>query len=403
MLSSFFVLRAEPSGGSASTGTKEPSPRLVPLDVLRAVAIFLVMGFHPVADNGTAGSLHWLATGWKRIGWSGVDLFFVLSGFLVGGLLFREIRRTGDLDVRRFLVRRGFKIWPSYFAYLLAFLVAASLTGRMPLTEALWALFPNLIHLQNYLGTPRGHTWSLAVEEHFYLILPLLLAWAARNGKMSRFPLLVAGVLVTCFALRLWRCSGPEELRFQSYLFPTHLRLDGLMFGALIAWLHEYEPDRMERFGRHTTALLAAGVALVLPMLFLRMESNLFVPRFGFAMLYVGYGLVMIALLHCRGALRRAFDSAPLRAVALVGSYSYPIYLWHEDAGARTAYAFMERGWVSSTPELYWLQCMGIYVAAACAAGVLLSLAIEQPALSIRDRLFPRDGERRFVAEGPPG
>src|ERR1043166_5890812 len=84
--------------------------RIHSLDFLRGLAVLLVLFRHLPNDN-TSGVLHFI----QAIGWTGVDLFFVLSGFLISGLLFTEFNRTGKLDVKRFWLRRGMKIWPSYF------------------------------------------------------------------------------------------------------------------------------------------------------------------------------------------------------------------------------------------------------------------------------------------------
>src|SRR5262245_62043709 len=142
------------------------APARVPqLDVLRTAAILLVMGHHPVVhwsdEQAVPASIWW----WHRLGYTGVDLFFVLSGFLVSGLLFGEQVRTGTIDVRRFLIRRMFRIWPGYYLYL-AVLAVLVLRMGSPLTRML----PFLVHLQNYFfDQPLSpHTWSLAVEEHFY-------------------------------------------------------------------------------------------------------------------------------------------------------------------------------------------------------------------------------------------
>ena len=121
-----------------------------------------------------------------------MDLFFVLSGFLVGGLLFNELRGRGKLDVPRFLIRRGFKIWPSYYVYLAA---VAVLMARRSVPGLAASLLPNLLNVQNYFGTPLQHTWSLAVEEHFYLALPLLLLWAPRRRNST------AGMVVSIPAI----------------------------------------------------------------------------------------------------------------------------------------------------------------------------------------------------------
>ena len=156
--------------------------RVIQLDVLRGIAILLVLGAHSVLTPADGGHLRNPIMLWFRFGWTGVDLFFVLSGFLVGGLLMQEFRQSGRIGVLRFLIRRGFKIWPSYYAYLaITALVLYPLTGRaIPSWQLMW---PGLIHLQNYLGTPFGHTWSLGVEEHFYLFLPPLVVAVAWTGS----------------------------------------------------------------------------------------------------------------------------------------------------------------------------------------------------------------------------
>lgn len=150
--------------------------RLIQLDFLRGCAVLLVMGHHGFVEPARAGAFLWPAFVWWRLSNSGVDLFFVLSGFLIGGLLFQEWKRSGDIDIKRFLIRRGFKIWPSYFVYVFVAIfwhVVASTWGD-PL-RGLTFMLPNLLHLQNYLITPITHTWSLSVEEHFYLALPFVL------------------------------------------------------------------------------------------------------------------------------------------------------------------------------------------------------------------------------------
>src|ERR1051325_8397891 len=164
--------------------------RLVPLDVLRAVAVLLVFCRHGI-NPPAAGRLEPIATSLHRLGWAGGDLFFVLSGLLVGGLLFRELRTRSALDVRRFVVRRGFKIWPAYYVYLGFVLVLYASARGSTITQALERLWPNLLHVQNYmpgrrLGLPLMHTWSLAVEEHFYLLLPALLVLLTSGAKAPR-------------------------------------------------------------------------------------------------------------------------------------------------------------------------------------------------------------------------
>src|SRR4029450_518434 len=154
-------------------GERLRRPRSLELDALRGSAILLVLLHHPQLDpRWFSGGLQPVALALRRFAWSGVDLFFVLSGFLVGGLLLDELSRTGTLDARRFLIRRAFNIWPSYLVLVAWIFVSESQAGR---GEGPGATLPTLLHVQNYLGTRRMPTWSLAVEEHFYLVLRFVL------------------------------------------------------------------------------------------------------------------------------------------------------------------------------------------------------------------------------------
>lgn len=178
--------------------------RMIQLDILRGVAILLVIFAHtiPPETSSWQSVFRYL----QILGTTGVDLFFVLSGFLVGGLLFKELLTKSHLDVRRFLIRRGFRIFPSYVVFLT--FVFLLLLLHKSFTDSIRELLPNLIHLQNYLGSPREHTWSLAVEEHFYLVLPflLLLLTVRQKSKLTSIPavpFISIALIVLCALFRL--------------------------------------------------------------------------------------------------------------------------------------------------------------------------------------------------------
>jgi peptidoglycan/LPS O-acetylase OafA/YrhL len=160
------------------------------LEVLRALVSFLVIcthwGFPPVLS---------------KVGWVGVDLFFVLSGFLISGLLFVEINKDGRIGWGRFFVRRGFKIFPPFYVFLVAtILLEWWLSDRLIRPRELLA---ECFFFQNYFKDYRfwGHTWSLAVEEHFYLLLPpcLMLMLYVRRGR--REPLYPLPLFIVALAL----------------------------------------------------------------------------------------------------------------------------------------------------------------------------------------------------------
>jgi peptidoglycan/LPS O-acetylase OafA/YrhL len=139
--------------------------------------VFLVLARHTGIDNRVI-----------QAGWVGVDLFFVLSGFLISGLLFDEYKRLGSIAFKRFMIRRMFKLYPAFYTMLIVNYFAESALGHVSspaqyLTEA--------TYLQNYLSPIWGHTWSLVVEEHFYILLPLFLLALIRlssNGEIRSAP-----------------------------------------------------------------------------------------------------------------------------------------------------------------------------------------------------------------------
>jgi peptidoglycan/LPS O-acetylase OafA/YrhL len=367
--------------------------RSLPLDMLRGVAILLVLGRHYVVFPENFGWLQPVAGGWTTIGWAGVDLFFVLSGFLVSGLLFGEYRKYQAVDVRRFVIRRGFKIWPAYFVYV-AF-VAAWVAWKQS-GEGVWAaMWPNVFHVQNYFHTPRVHTWSLAVEEHFYLAVALGFFWALRSGHaaaiLRRLPTIILGLVVGIAALRTsaYWADGPQALN----IFATHLRFDGLLIGTLLAYWTHFEREKITALSRHPGWLLVVGIALAAPVLILSPEANVYTVGLGLTALYVGFGCVLIGWLNLENKAKwaqRMFASRPAAMLGQVGFYSYSIYLWHVDLAQVPVKKLAELALRAQLPvSLVWLGATALYVCAAFLVGKLLGRMFEMPALKLRDRLFP--------------
>jgi peptidoglycan/LPS O-acetylase OafA/YrhL len=366
---------------------KPTAQRSAALDTLRGIAVLLVLFRHmPLSEKLPEWLLAPLVI-LQRGGWAGVDLFFVLSGFLISGLLFREWQHSGKLKVGRFLIRRGFKIYPAFYVMLGAVFGWSIYYDRFPgwnyvLSEGLF--------VQNYGPSIFPHTWTLAVEEHFYLTLPLLL-WLFRGKNQRPFallPLFVLGVAVTCLFLRFMATAGvdPAALakndpyRLRSFYAATHLRCDSLFFGVLISWLYHFRRLTFDRIAKLHWLLLVVGIALFVPAFIFELGPTMPMYTWGFTALYLGSGALLIACFR---------NDWAFRPLAMVGYYSYSIYLWHIPIHRILLPMVFPR-------KLDPLMHLGIYFAATIAVGILLSFLIEIPALRFRDRMFPeRDPSRR--------
>jgi len=147
-----------------------------------------------------------------------VDLFFVLSGFLISGLLFSDLTSNGSIALRRFYLRRGLKIYPAFYFFL------AGTSLLWPVTLPHKFLLSEVFFLQSYLPHIWQHTWSLAVEEHFYFVLPLLLLVLHRGKRLHYLPILSLLLVIGCFlgrvATGVWSPGHKEWM-----LVSTHLRI----------------------------------------------------------------------------------------------------------------------------------------------------------------------------------
>ncbi|MCA8920042.1 MAG: acyltransferase, partial [Planctomycetes bacterium] len=208
------------------------------LDLLRLIAVLLVMGRHFPSSAAISGPLGFQV--WYTGGWVGVDLFFVLSGFLVSGLLFSEYRRSGEARVGRFLTRRALKIFPAFWV-----LIAFTVVYLWAYDEAIdiSKVAAELLFVQNYFPGYWNYTWTLAVEEHFYLSLAVFVVWRLRarpEGPFDVIPSLFGFIAVFCLVARAFHLTFSDS-DSQSWMLMTHTRMDALMFGVLLSYLHHFK------------------------------------------------------------------------------------------------------------------------------------------------------------------
>lgn len=344
-----------------ATNNKGMLERSPALDGLRAIAISLVVCFHAtqfVPDSGFLGIFF-------QTGWNGVQLFFVLSGFLVGSLAFHEISACGSLNLKSFWGRRFMRTWPLYFILLTYFSLKAQ------------NIYPSLFHYltftQNFFALEFFiPTWSLAVEEQFYLTLPLLLIGLIKWGRLRAFPwIALAGVLAPLF-LR-------SHLETQTNTFAV---IDSILVGTLLAYLELFHPNFLRPIKNRPHLFLTIGLLIVyLPFL---SSAEVFKKTFLLTGSAVGFGIILTAVRDGNTFLDSVLKSRMLAKIALV---SYSTYLTHEyttvKCGQLISYLKL-----SGTDGL--LVMLGLSLLSSFLLGWILFQVIERNALRIRDRFFPR-------------
>lgn len=377
------------------------SRRLFFLDLLRGVAVLLVVFRHAPQPSPGEGFLSDQALLFSkvmyRIGWCGVDLFFVLSGFLISTLLFREIARTGSLRFPRFWLRRGFKIWPSYFvAYggLTLLLIASSY--RSDDTERAQTLafnaLPNLIFVQNYFPMEMRwrHSWSLAIEEQFYTVLPLLLlaglAWPALRNRIGMKTVLTIFVVAFSSILAMRLIAIRQGGDWTDLYYPTHLRCDGLLFGVFIGYLRTFRTDYFQRWAAISGHIIIVGLPIVLYLLVRApLQESTFMQGVGFTILYLYFGNCVVWAAETASPTQRT--TWGLGPIERIGFYSYTIYLAHSVVLEWPGYEYPRSAisWLMGGSS--WAGFVTFCVMSVL-GGVVLSKLIELPFLRWRDKIL---------------
>jgi peptidoglycan/LPS O-acetylase OafA/YrhL len=301
------------------------SSRTIPsLDGLRAASVGLVIAGHYLAYlPGLEGRFPFAQLSWA--GQSGVDVFFVISGFLITYILLQEHKENGAISLWRFYLRRFFRIFPPFYVYL-ASVVVLSVWGFAPqdrrnLISAATYTWNYMSHAPSWL---LGHTWSLSLEEQFYLAWPPLLVLLGK--RKSRY--LAVACIVFSPALRLATYVLAPSLRGMVPVM-LHTRLDTIMFGCAIALFWD-EP----RFHAAINKLLRADIACgsIVYILIAPILSERFQARYDWLIGYPLRGLLIsIVMLYvvCKPATRMgyALNLAPVRHLGVI---SYSLYLWQQ-------------------------------------------------------------------------
>jgi peptidoglycan/LPS O-acetylase OafA/YrhL len=333
---------ATAAGDAVSSDTLETSNRIPELDGLRGLAILLVLACHYVADPPHGTSHGWMQRFSTILGQgaTGVDLFFILSGFLIGGILLKS--RSSPAYYKTFYLRRIYRIIPIYYGWLLIFgclaLIAGSLGGaagqEFRTAIPYWVYF---VFIQNYLLATTavqaawlGPLWSLAVEEQFYLVSPILIRNLPKP-RLTRF--LIAAVLfalILRFVLATWFGPNHGDWGIVASYFWTPARADELALGMLvaIAWTTPYVRGWLKKNIDRIYVLLCISVGSILLLMYWLVKplsyaaATLGRPVYG--LLYSA--LLVICLADCQGKIAGVFRWRWLREM---GRVSYCVYIIH--------------------------------------------------------------------------
>lgn len=367
----------------------ERSERLYGLDHLRAVAILLVLLYHYRAFKhpGWIDSI-------GRFGWTGVDLFFVLSGFLISGQLFKEIEDKGSISLKTFYVKRFFRIIPAYFFTLFLYFTIPFFRER----EVLSPLWKFVTFTQNYeldvinRGT-FSHAWSLCIEEQFYLILPLLLLILMPTKLFRYMAVLMIAVIGFSMAARLmaWNefiaAADPSstdfwKLWYMKIYYPTHTRLDGLGMGVLIGYLMQYSSMFRRIVAGNGNKFFFLGIVLLGVSFWIGNEqASKTASVFGFTLVAVSYGIILMAAISQSSFLYRSKSYITAQLAAL----SYAVYLSHKGI-IHIVQEFLEYFKFETSDNITILICL----LSCILGGLFYRFVIEKPFSIIKSRVLKK-------------
>lgn len=338
--------------------------RQINIDFLRGCAVLSVVLFH---FNGTLPYGH-----------LGVDLFFVISGYLVGGALMKDFLQDQKISFFGFVLKRGFKIWPSYYVFLLIGFLASNLllSGEFESQKLQLSELPRYIFwYRNFVGEPYhfvfDHVWSLCIEEHFYLLLPcliLILQAFKAGGKVLIFSLILTILLAfvcKCMMLTMTHSHDTYAMTFN--------RLDTFAWGILVAYLQFRGKDLSGKKGIQSVLFLVGtgGIALTI---FLN-ESGM-IPYFEELIMHSILPVFIFCLIWSTLLMKNRRWLIPFR---VIGYYSYNWYLWNPIV-VILCMQYLGKGWWS----------FAVYFVFSALLAVFFTHFVEETFLKLRSRVLKK-------------
>lgn len=358
------------------------SHKLHGLDHLRAFAIIYVFLYH-------YGILfphpEWVAS-ISKFGWSGVDLFFVLSGYLIASQLFKNIAQQKNIPVKEFFIKRFFRIIPIYF-FTVAIYFLFPVVWERPTLAPLWKYlaFTQNIGLDISKHGTFSHAWSLCIEEQFYLLFPFILVALLRlkifqKGYWILIALFAAGFIIRSYFYLNFGGDGNWINWYKWIYYATWSRLDGLLVGVSIAALLQFRQAFSQKILKHEnilliTGLLVFGIAWILGS----NQEGFNASVFGFPLTDIGYGFIVLSAL-CPGSFLYRYQS---KITLKIAELSYGIYLIHKIVIHLTQ-TWLVQYKIEDKGSLMFILCTFLVFVAA----LILNEIIEKPFLKLRRRIL---------------
>jgi peptidoglycan/LPS O-acetylase OafA/YrhL len=374
-----------------TTANLPHAPRLHGLDTLRAAAILLVFAYHYMVFVSRAPTFGWLS----QVGWVGVDLFFVLSGYLIANQIFAGQVQGRELSLKAFYARRLLRTLPNFYVVLaLYFAWPEAMGGNTP--PALWRFvtFTQNVFLQP--GTAFLHAWSLCIEEQFYLLLPAVALLGARHVRSVRIGwVILVGTMLAAVAVRtaLWSRFGREADGaiagyYPNIYYATWARIDEFLPGVAVAMLKNFHPalwQRVMHWPRAGFALAALCTAVMLGVMlnFYAIEGygyGFATTAFGYSLMASAFALLTLSALTPGSLLHRV----RVPGATALAAWSYAVYLTHKPIAGMVQRALAVHG-VGADSGV----AVAVIASACVVGGWLLYRLIETPFMTWRDRHVP--------------
>lgn len=376
--------------------------RLHGLDTLRSCAILLVLMYHykvVVSRANTFGIF-------SQIGWAGVDLFFVLSGYLIANQIFAALKRQ-DFSLKNFYIRRFLRTLPSFYVVLaLYFLLPERMGGSTP--PDLWRFLSFTQNLGLHTGTAFSHAWSLCIEEQFYLILPALALLFPALSKyvktsMAYAWIAVLALIMSGIAMRayLWlHFVRDVETFYGSIYYSTLARFDELLPGVALALIKNYHGSVWARLLQWGNQFLLLGLGCVALMFYLFANYHYLdgqgytfaMSTWGYSLMAISFSLLLLAALSPVSLLYKF----KLPACSHLALWSYAIYLVH-----KAVFFILSTALKQADIGLESGLGLSLMLMTSLLVGYLLYILVETPFMRLRERYFSAASEHVLSSSRP--